>query len=98
MKNFKFVSADSQAGVSSMIVLLCVVLLLFIIWEAAEFSKTFIESGDGNAAPALNPASTGCFGSQTRFDCYDQDEGTDFVDTSSPPERLLFGWHDDGQP
>lgn len=85
----------SQVGVSSMMVLILVVLLIIVGWEIGEFAQRFSQSGS-----EIPPNATGnnCVGSNTAFDCYDQDEGTDFEDTDPPSESLIFGWQDDGKP
>jgi Na+-transporting methylmalonyl-CoA/oxaloacetate decarboxylase gamma subunit len=85
----------SQAGVSSMMVLILVMLLIIVGWEIGEFAQRFTQSGSD-----IPPNATGnkCVGSNTAFDCYDQDEGSDFEDTAPPSEPLIFGWQDDGKP
>jgi hypothetical protein len=73
-------TAHSSEGVSSMVVLILVVLIIIIGWELSAFSKQFIEDGQGNSAPAVAPLNgTNCIGSNTKYDCYDQDEGTDLL-------------------
>lgn len=92
MKNF-------QSGMSSMMVLLIASLLILIAWEIGQFTKIFIESGSilpPNATGALDLSN--CYGSKTTFDCFDQDEGTDFVDSEDPSEQVIVGWQDDGKP
>lgn len=71
----------SQTGVSSMMVLILAVLIIIVGWELGQFVQRFSDSGR-----EIPPTATGnqCFGSNTAFDCYDQDEGTDFEDTSAP--------------
>ena len=78
-----------------MMVLILVVLLLIVGWEIGQFAQRYTESGR-----EIPPNATGnkCIGSNTAFDCYDQDEGTDFEDTDPPSEKLIFGWQDDGRP
>ncbi len=72
---------NSQAGVSSMVVLVLVVLLILLGWEISTYSQMFIEAGGGNTAPKLSPLTgSGCIGSNTKYDCFDQDEGTDLLD------------------
>jgi hypothetical protein len=60
-----------------MMLLILFVLVLFIGWEIGQFAKTFTKAGQ---EIPLNATGNKCVGSNTRFDCYDQDEGTDFVD------------------
>ncbi len=86
---------NSQAGVSSMMVLILVTLLIIVGWEIGQFSERFTQSGS-----EIPPNATGnqCVGSNTSFDCYDQDEGADFEDTAPRPEPQIFSWQDDGKP
>lgn len=71
----------SQSGVSSMMVLILVVLLIIVAWEVGQFAQKFSETGM-EAPPGATGINKHCIGSNTTFDCYDQDEGTDFVDKS----------------
>lgn len=85
----------SQTGVSSMIVLILVVLLILVGWEIGQFASQFSETGQEAANYSANKK---CVGSNTTFDCYDQDEGADFEDDTPPTEPLIFDWRDDGKP
>lgn len=89
---------NSQDGVSSMIVLILVVLLILVGWEVGAYARLFSKTGNGNSAPAIQKTFQNCIGSKTVYDCYDQDEGTDFVDDAPPPENVILGWRDDGKP
>jgi hypothetical protein len=71
----------NQTGVSSMMVLILAVLLIIVGWEIGQFAKTFSKSGQ--EIPSFATGNR-CTGSNTAFDCYDQDEGTDFVDSPTP--------------
>lgn len=64
-----------------MMVLILAVLLIIVGWEIGQFAKTFTKSGQ--EIPSFATGNR-CTGSNTTFDCYDQDEGTDFRDTSEP--------------
>lgn len=83
-----------QKGVASMIVLILTVLIVLIAWEIGEYVQLYSETGQQYQQSSNTQ---NCIGSNTAYDCYDQDEGTDFVDPG-PSERLIFGWEDDGQP
>lgn len=69
----------SQTGVSSMMVLILVMLLILVGWEIGQFAQTFSNSGR-EIPPGATGSKQRCIGSNTAFDCYDQDEGSDFVD------------------
>jgi hypothetical protein len=81
-RSWQLKASSSQRGVSSMMVLILVVLLLIVGWEIGQFAQRYTESGR-----EIPPNATGnkCIGSNTTFDCYDQDEGTDFTDTTPAP-------------
>lgn len=80
-----------------MIVLILVCLIILLAWEVGEYAQLYSETINPNPYKDSS-TSKNCFGSNTTFDCYDQDEGTDFVDNTPPPERLIFGWQDDQKP
>lgn len=70
---------SSQQGVSSMMVLILVVLLIIVGWEIGQFASQYSKTGQ-EALEAAAIRNKACIGSNTTYDCYDQDEGTDFVD------------------
>lgn len=80
-----------------MIVLILTALIILIAWEIGEYAQLYSETNYPNPF-AGQTTERNCFGSNTTFDCYDQDEGTDFVDSPSPGDRLIFGWQDDNKP
>lgn len=68
-----------QSGVSSMMILILVSLLILVAWEIGQFANQFSATGQA-ALEAAERRAQDCVGSNTTYDCYDQDEGTDFVD------------------
>lgn len=89
--------STAQKGISSMMVLILTSLIILLAWEIGEYAQLYSETNNPN--PYADLALHNCFGSNTTFDCYDQDEGTDFVDTpSTPSDRLIFSWQDDQKP
>lgn len=71
-----------EKGTSSMLILILTVLIIILAWEIGEYTQLFPQQNKPNLPKNINTRN--CTGSNNNFDCYDQDEGTGFVDTSEP--------------